>query len=201
MRTRRIISHLLIAGGALLLILGAREVWESHLGQTNAAHEFQERASRPSSTPSSPSPEAVRPPQIGESLAELLIPRLDTDLYVVEGDGAGELRRAPGHMQGSAMPGAQGNCVIAGHRDTHFRVLKDLRAGDDLILRTSAGQFLYRVKSLKVVSPSDTAPLQPSRDAELSLITCYPFYYVGSAPKRFVVEARLAGVLTLHAGL
>ena len=93
------------------------------------------------------------------------------------------------------MPGAQGNCVIAGHRDTHFRVLKDLRSGDDLILRTPTGQYLYRVKSLKVVSPQDTDSLKPTNDAELNLITCYPFYYAGSAPKRFVVEARLAGAV------
>ncbi len=192
-RNRRFFSHTLIAGGVLLLLLGARDLWESHFGQSDAARQFQEEvAQRP---PASEKREPLPPPRRGEPMAELLIPRLDTELFVVEGDGARELRRGPGHLQGTAMPGTQGNCVIAGHRDTHFRVLKDLRAGDDLILRTSAGQYLYRVKSLKVVSPRDTDSLKPTSDAELNLITCYPFYYVGSAPKRFVVEARLAGAV------
>ncbi len=199
--TRRILSYLLIAGGALFLILGAREVWESRLGQSVAAREFQQEESiQPA--PSIAHPEQpIRLPRRGESMAELIIPRLDTSLFVVEGDGARELRRGPGHLQGTAMPGAAGNCIIAGHRDTHFRVLKDLRAGDDLILRTRAGQFLYRVKSLKVVSPNNTDSLQPTRDSELNLITCYPFYYVGTAPKRFIVEARLAASVAGGAGV
>ena len=106
-----------------------------------------------------------------------------------------ELRRGPGHLAGTAMPGANGNCVIAGHRDTHFRVLKDIREGDDIVLQTTSGQYLYRVKRMRVVSPDNTSALQPTSDPELNLITCYPFYYVGSAPKRFVVEAQLAGAV------
>src|SRR5262249_41500450 len=119
--------------------------------------------------------------------------RLNTELYVVEGDGTAELRRGPGHLVGTAMPGADGNCVIAGHRDTHFRVLKDIREGDDIVLQTDGGQFLYRVRRTEIVAPEDTSALRPTTAAALNLITCYPFYYVGAAPKRFVVEARLAG--------
>ena len=187
MRTRRILSILLIVSGAALLFLGAREVWESHFGQTDAAREFREEPAAP--------PRAQRAPAPGEAMAKLIIPRLDAQLYVVEGDSVRDLRRGPGHLRGTALPGAKGNCVIAGHRDTHFRVLKDIRTGDDIILQTRAGKFLYRVLKLEVVPPSDTAPLQPTPEPELNLITCYPFYYVGSAPKRFVVEARLAGSL------
>jgi sortase A len=91
------------------------------------------------------------------------------------------------------MPGEQGNCIIAGHRDTHFRVLKDIREGDDIILETDAGQYLYRVRKTQIVTPDNKSALRPTRTAALNLITCYPFYYVGSAPKRFIVEARLAG--------
>jgi|SRR5579872_3843172 len=189
--TRRILSFLMIAGGVVLLFLGAREVWESHFGQTDAAREFQ---SEPAAPPlSTPSPRAEHPPEPGEAMAKLIFPRLDAQLYVVEGDSARDLRRGPGHLRGTAMPGGNGNCVIAGHRDTHFRLLKDVQPGDDIVLQTRNGKFLYRVKKLEVVSSSDTAPLQPTSEAELNLITCYPFYYVGSAPKRFVVEARLAG--------
>jgi sortase A len=76
-------------------------------------------------------------------------------------------------------------------------MLKDIRKGDDIVLETRTGKYLYRVKSMKVVSPKDTEALQPTSNAELNLITCYPFYYVGSAPKRFVVEAQLAGSVAI----
>ena len=132
----------------------------------------------------------------GDTIAKLIIPRLDAQLYVVEGDGPRELRRGPGHLSGTALPGGDGNCVIAGHRDTHFRVLKDIRQGDDIVMQTKTGEYRYRVKSIRVVSPNYTEPLRPTQEPELNLITCYPFFYVGSAPKRFVVEARLAGIVT-----
>ena len=89
------------------------------------------------------------------------------------------------------MPGQPGNCIIAAHRDTHFRVLKDILPGDRIVLETREGQYTYRVKSTRIVLPTDTESLQPTRDAELHLITCYPFYYVGNAPKRFIVQAGL----------
>jgi len=184
-------SYLLILGGAFLLYLGARDLLGSRVGQEDAAQAF---AAAPSAVPS----ETVRAPvshalSTGETLAKLVIPRLDAQLYVVEGDGTRELRRGPGHMTGTALPGETGNCVIAGHRDTHFRILKDIRAGDDVFLQTHDGVYIYRVERTSVVSPDNTASLQPTRDARLNLITCFPFYYVGSAPKRFVVEAKLTG--------
>ncbi len=109
----------------------------------------------------------------------------------MEGDGARQLRQGPGHVRGTAMPGANGNCIIAGHRDTHFRVLKDIREGDEIVLQTRAGEYTYRVRTMQIVSPRDTKSLRPSNDAELHLVTCYPFYYLGSAPKRFIVDAQL----------
>jgi sortase A len=186
-RLRTLISGVLVACGSYLLFLGAREFLESRFGQNEAERDFE--ISEPGTAPAS-SLTAPTAPRRGEAIARLIIPRLDTNLYVIEGDGDKELRRGPGHLTGTALPGARGNCVIAGHRDTHFRVLKDIRRGDDIILETRSGQFLYRVQSTMVVSPKNTASLQPTPDAELNLITCYPFYYVGAAPKRFVVEAQ-----------
>ena len=183
------LSYLLIAGGALLLFLGARDFLESRVGQSQAARDFE--TSVPPAAPAEP----YRPPEPGETVARLTIPRLDAQLYVVEGDAAQELRRAPGHLTGTAMPGEKGNCVIAGHRDTHFRVLKDIRKGDDIVLETRHGEFLYRVKNTRIVWPNNTSALQPTTGPELNLVTCYPFYYVGSAPRRFVVEARLAAAI------
>jgi sortase A len=204
---RRIVSFLFIAASMVLLYFGAREFLGSRLGQIEARRDFS--ADVPSAdVPSAHVPSIVQPkeqptgrapeilaPRPGETIARLTIPRLAADVYIVEGDGDSELRRGPGHLTGSAVPGGPGNCIIAGHRDTHFRVLKNIRKGDDILLETKTGQFLYRVKSTRIVTPDNTAALKPTREPELNLITCYPFYYVGSAPKRFVVEAQLAAAV------
>lgn len=187
-RNRTILSYLMITGGAILLFLGARDFIAWRVDQSNVAHDF--------GTPIAVTSRSVQLPQRGDAVAKLVIPRLAAQLFVVEGDGARELRRGPGHLTGTAMPGSHGNCVIAGHRDTHFRILKDIRKGDDILLETRNGEYLYRVKSTRVVSPQDTTALQPTSDPHLNLITCYPFFYVGSAPKRFVVEAQLAGAVS-----
>lgn len=193
-RTRQLLSYILLACGAVLIFLGARVLFVSHFGQSAAARDFDK--------PADPAPPAIsRKPRIGDTVLKLIIPRLDAQLYVMEGDGESELRRGPGHLPGTAMPGVRGNCVIAGHRDTHFRVLKDIHKGDDIVLQTANGQYLYRVKNTQVVSAQNTRALQPTAGPILNLITCYPFLYVGSAPKRFVVEARLAGEVTQWAGV
>src|SRR5689334_13055161 len=182
MSGRRFLSYLFISGSAALLFLGAREFVGSRIGQITARRDFD------SSLPAEPGPDiqpALPPPvevprlQLGEPIAKLSIPRLDTEVYIVEGDGEEELRRGPGHLAGSALPGGRGNCIIAGHRDTHFRVLKNIRKGDDIVLETRNGQFLYRVKTTRIVTPDNTSALKPTSDPELNLITCYPFYYVG----------------------
>lgn len=191
-RVSQLLSLLLMAAGAVLLFQGARVFFESRLGQTEASRQFEGSSAAPTDAPREA--KWLRP-RDGEAFAKLMIPRLDTELYIVEGDDTADLRRGPGHLPGTAMPGADGNCVIAGHRDTHFRVLKDIRKGDDIILETNRGQFLYRVERMSVVPPTDTVPLRPTPVAQLNLITCYPFYYVGAAPKRFVVEAQLAGAV------
>jgi len=188
-RRKQLVSYLMIAVGCFFLLSGARNFLEWRLGQSGVAHDFASR------TPVPPSP-----PQPVEAVAKLSIPRLDTEFYVVEGDGESELRRGPGHLIGTAMPGDKGNCVIAGHRDTHFRVLKDIQRGDVIRLETRSGQYLYRVQTTAVVSPENDSALKPTPDAQLHLITCYPFYYVGPAPKRFVVEAELANEVAGYPG-
>ena len=192
-RTKNLLSLLLLAGGSCFLYIGAREYLDSRAGQYQAAREFERPIPDTPQTRAATRAAPVSPLRIGDTVAKLKIPRLDAELYVVEGDGPRELRRGPGHLTGTALPGESGNCVIAGHRDTHFRVLKDIREGDDIVLQTESGQYLYRVRRTGIVSPENTSALQPTSKAALNLITCYPFYFVGSAPKRFVVEAQLAG--------
>jgi LPXTG-site transpeptidase (sortase) family protein len=101
------------------------------------------------------------------------------------------LRRAVGHVPGTAFPGEAGNVVLAGHRDMHFRPLHDARRGDLLRLVTPDGTFVYRVDDLEVVDPGHTEVMQSTAVPQLTLITCYPFSYVGPAPQRFVVRASL----------
>jgi sortase A len=100
------------------------------------------------------------------------------------------LRLGAGHIEGTPLPGETGNVGIAGHRDTFFRGLKDIRMNDEIQLQTATGLFHYEVDWLKVVEPDDTTVLEPSTpQSTLTLVTCYPFYFIGSAPKRFVVRA------------
>ena len=111
-------------------------------------------------------------------------------MVVIEGVDAATLRRAPGHIPGTALPGHPGNVGIAGHRDTFFRPLKDLRIEDEIRISTSGGNVKYQVESLRVVAPDALGVLASSGENVLTLVTCYPFYYVGTAPKRFIVRAR-----------
>ena len=99
------------------------------------------------------------------------------------------LRRAAGHIKGTALPGTSGNVGIAGHRDTLFRPLRHIRQDDVITLTTLQGLYRYRVVSTKVVSPYDVAVLNPDGREILTLVTCYPFHFVGPAPDRFIVRA------------
>lgn len=118
------------------------------------------------------------------------IPRLDTSAIVEEGVSTLTLWKAVGHLPGTALPGQPGNAVLAGHRDTYFSGLGDLKAGDLLNYKSPAATYSYRVESTRIVEPDDDSVLRNSKDATLTLITCYPFHYIGSAPQRYVVTAR-----------
>jgi sortase A len=110
---------------------------------------------------------------------------------VREGADERTLSRAVGHIPGTALPGNVGNVGLAGHRDTFFRALRNIRADDTIELETTAGTYRYIVKSTRIVTPRDVSVLEASGGETLTLVTCYPFYYVGSAPKRFIVHAAL----------
>jgi sortase A len=125
----------------------------------------------------------------GSAFAVLKIPRLHLLQAVIEGADDTQLRLAPGHVTGTALPGEGSNTAIAGHRDSFFRPLKDIRIGDEIVVNTPAREIFYRVTNTEIVDPSDTRVLRASHEEKLTLITCYPFYYVGAAPKRFIVHA------------
>jgi sortase A len=126
----------------------------------------------------------------GGLIGMLDVPRLQLSTPVIEGDDTRTLKRAVGHLSDTPMPWDAGNSAFAGHRDGLFRPLKDVKVGDEIRFRTTRDEFRYRVTKTSIVMPDDLSVLAPQSDpATLTLITCYPFYYVGSAPKRFVVHA------------
>ncbi len=123
-------------------------------------------------------------------IGRLEIPRLGMQAIVAEGTDSGTLRRAVGHVPMTSLPGEEGNVALAGHRDSFFRPLRLVQLGDRVRMTTPDGVFTYRVESKLVVRPGDSEVLAPSETPTLTLITCYPFQYVGSAPDRFIVRAR-----------
>jgi sortase A len=122
-------------------------------------------------------------------IGRLEVPRLGLIVIVEEGVDGATLRRAAGHVPGTALPGEPGNVVVAAHRDTLFRPLKDARRGDAVRFVTPDGAFDYEVVKTEVVAPSHTDVLDPGSGREATLVTCYPFGFVGQAPRRFVVRA------------
>lgn len=133
------------------------------------------------------------PVRRGDVVGELGIPRLQVSVMVFEGDDAAILKQGAGHIPGTALPAGKGNIGIAAHRDTYFRPLRAIRANDVITLKTPAGTSWYAVSEHKIVRPSDIGVLAQVPGRDLTLVTCYPFFYVGSAPERFIVHARKIG--------
>jgi sortase A len=125
----------------------------------------------------------------GDILGRLDIPRLSVSVAILQGTNSRMLRLGAGHIEGTPLPGEGGNSGIAGHRDTFFRDLKDVRQRDQIELQTATSLLRYEVDWVGVVAPDDVSVLAPSTESVLTLVTCYPFYFVGPAPKRFVVQA------------
>jgi sortase A len=176
----RVASYLFLAIGTLALGYSASVVGGAHAYQAAEISRFEHpgRSAEP------------LPLSEGGLIGEILVPRLKLKVIVAEGVSPGVLKRAVGHIPETALPGELGNVALAGHRDTFFRPLRDIHLGDVIILKTSDTAFQYRVESTAIVPPSDVQVLQTSSGRTLTLITCFPFYYVGSAPDRFIVRAR-----------
>jgi sortase A len=135
---------------------------------------------------------AVQPAPIikeGDVLGRLEIPRINVSMVVLQGTTSQTLRLGVGHIKGTALPGEPGNIGIAGHRDTFFRALKDIRKDDEIQLQTANGVARYDVDWIRITAPSDVGILAPSNESSLTLVTCYPFYYIGAAPERYIVHA------------
>src|SRR5579863_3926407 len=159
---------------ARLYQASAKRSLENQIRLEKEPHEIQPKSS-------------IRP---GDVLGRLDIPRLGLSVAVLQGTSSRILRLGTGHIEGTPLPGEAGNSGIAGHRDTFFRELKDIRENDEVQFQTAIGLSRYAVDWVKVVTPDDLSVLAPSTESALTLVTCYPFYFVGPAPRRFVVRAR-----------
>jgi sortase A len=124
-----------------------------------------------------------------EVLGILEIPRLDLEVPVYNGASDLHMDRGAARIEGTAMPGEPGNLGVAGHRDGYFRVLKDIELGDEIKITTADGSESYIVLELKIVDPTEVEVLNPTEQQSVTLVTCYPFYFVGHAPERFIVRA------------
>ena len=130
-------------------------------------------------------------PKIGDVIGTISLPSLNEKLPIIEGTDDAELRRGVGHFVGSVLPGVRDNSVLAGHRDSVFSNLGKLALGDPIVVRTAAGQFTYKVAKFRIVMADDRTVIVPTPAAILTLSTCYPFRYIGNAPKRYIVTAEL----------
>ncbi len=186
----------LFAGAALLLSYCGWVLTDTWLFQQRESSRLQrlleQRPGVANHLPAVTIPASLRSPPASAAaalLGRLEIQRLGLSVMFVEGDGRSTLRRAVGHIPGTAWPGQNGNVVLTGHRDTFFRPLRNIRRDDIVTLTTLQGRYRYRVLSTRVVSPDNVAIMDPSGNEILTLITCHPFYFVGAAPNRFIVRA------------
>jgi len=212
---RKLEFLLLMLGVLLLAIFGAARIHRGVLSKL----ELQRFKAR--QLVSEPSPQEValsaEKPDFGswsqqrikdyqESLAEnfapaiavLRIPRIHLEVPVLEGTDDLTLNRGVGHVVGTATPGDNGNMAIAGHRDGFFRGLKDMSLGDTMEVATAGRTETFVIDRITIVDPSDVSVLKPRGHESLTLVTCYPFYFVGSAPKRYIVQASVADSTPLN---
>jgi sortase A len=173
-------SFFFLAVGLLALGYAAYIVVDAHAYQAYEQSKFENASSK----------ESVAPLVEGGVLGEIQVPRLHLKAIVVQGDSHTILRRAVGHIPETALPGEPGNVALAGHRDTFFRPLRNVRLGDSITLQTPTGAFQYVVESTEVVPATAVEILNATPGHTLTLITCFPFDYIGPAPNRYIVRAR-----------
>lgn len=191
---RRRAATVLAALGTTLLIVPAVHVATGLRAQREggaALAEYRLAARSTGSPAASPRAAPERSVRSGQAWGRLEIPRVGLDWIVYEGVSASDLRKGPGHVPETAGPGAPaGNCVIAGHRDSFFRALSRVRRGDVVLLQGRDGTTAsYRLESRRIIAPEDVSVMAPTRDRRLTLITCYPFGWLGPAPDRLVWKA------------
>jgi sortase A len=180
--TRRV----LVICGALALAYAGLTLLDARIYQKNAELIFERQIHAQERNEADLSRPEVKE---GDILGRIEIPRIGVSVVVLEGTTAQTLQHGVGHIEGTALPGEAGNVGIAGHRDTYFRALKDIRANDEIQIQTAVGITTYEVDWIQITAPGDGGIISHTNVSALTLVTCYPFHYIGAAPERFVVHA------------
>jgi sortase A len=201
-RTRRVASIILLAIGIICLGIYSYSYLYRAGYQLYEGWQFDHDADEPAPAPERksnalpvllPDPDRAAPRSLMSIpdgvVGRISIPRLHLSAIVEEGVDDTTLSRAVGHIPGTALPGEAGNIGIAGHRDTFFRALKDLQPHDKIDFTTHSGRFHFVVESLRVVEPTDVSVLTSDGGQALTIVTCFPFKYIGNAPRRYIVHA------------
>jgi sortase A len=193
-RTLKLAEHALTMVSVLALGYCLAVFLEAKVYQAREARDFARELCLKEGSKAAPvdSIASVATPDKHGVVGSLEIPRIGVSVMVVEGVDNSDLKRAAGHIPGTALPWESGNVGIAGHRDTFFQPLRSIQRDDKITVRTLQGAYRYRVVSTRVVRPEDIEVLYPAGRDTLTLVTCFPFEYIGSAPKRFIVRAERA---------
>lgn len=186
-RTRVKIGRVMMLAGTVLLTLWLVVRADAWIYEKNASREFDASQSR---TDAGQRPQEPRTASDEDLIGRIEIPSLGLTALVLEGTGERTLSRGVGHVERTALPGERGNVGLAAHRDTYFGKLGEVSTGDLITIRTIEGTFTYQVDSTLIVTPERGDLLDPLDHSTLTLVTCYPFHWVGPAPKRFVVRAK-----------
>jgi sortase A len=134
---------------------------------------------------------SVEVPRIGDEIGSLTIPRLNQTFPIYHGTTEETLKKGVGHYEQSVLPGERNNSVLSGHRDTVFRGLRHLREKDSLVVSTQDGEFVYKIRRIRIVNKNDRSVIVPKPKATLTITTCYPFYFIGDANERYIIVADL----------
>ena len=188
-------QYIFLVLGLLALAYCAKSFTQTWLYQRWARHQIESQLSHSVASNVVSGATPLKKPSssgLGEMspIGRLEIPRVHMSAMVAEGTSLRVLSRAVGHALGTALPGQPGNVTLAAHRDTFFRHLGDVHSGDIIELKEPGREYKYEVRFTAVVGPKDTWVLQPTGQETLTLVTCYPFHFVGPAPDRFVIRAR-----------
>jgi LPXTG-site transpeptidase (sortase) family protein len=183
-RLKRCWPSLLIVAGVALLIYVVLQYATMYEAQRRLAQQWQEQNLQL----------PAQPAGLVTTLTRLSIPSIKLDAVVVEGVNRKDLLMGPGHLPDTPEPGQPGNSVISAHRDTFFRHIHELKPGAYILVQRAGRQFRYQVTGKEILQPDAVWVTNPTRDTELTLLTCYPTYYVGPAPERLVVFSRLVDV-------
>jgi LPXTG-site transpeptidase (sortase) family protein len=187
-----IVECLLLAIGAALAVYCAVILVEARRTRNLPIEPVRVTMTLPgdANTPPAASPSRTAPPA-GTVIGRIELPSLNLSAPLLEGTDDKTLSRGAGHIEDTAFPGEIGNVGIAGHRDTDFRPLKRVKAGDEMVVTTADRVYRYRVDRTFIVDPKDVYVLDPTKEPTVTLVTCYPFQYIGHAPRRFIVQGTL----------